>query len=104
MNILIALTLFIIYNKSRTEFGALAQRIESQTSNLSVEGSSPPCLTKQNKTPFWCLALFICQSEGLEPERNGTQGNVYLCFIAHLREIFFYFFFMLNGIDSKWNV
>ncbi len=41
-------------------YGALAQWIESQTSNLQVGGSSPSCLTTKLFTDLYCEEFFHC--------------------------------------------
>ena len=55
------------------QHGALAQRIESQTSNLQVGGSSPSCLTKRGHQLKGCPLLV--RHEGLEAERARTWGE-----------------------------
>jgi stage II sporulation protein E len=47
-------------------YGALAQWIESQTSNLSVGGSSPSCLTKKNTSLMRCVFLFTYPGTNLQ--------------------------------------
>ena len=56
----------------RIEYGALAQWIESQTSNLSVGGSSPSCLTKKNTLLLGCIFLSV-KSRGSNPK--GHQAS-----------------------------
>ncbi|MDF2656398.1 MAG: hypothetical protein K0R19_2872, partial [Bacillota bacterium] len=58
----------------RHQLGALAQWIESQTSNLSVGGSSPSRLTKKMHS-FWGAFFYVKKREGFEAGRASSAKH-----------------------------